>query len=108
VENFGAVTETDLPSAVAVLRQRLLGSHETRGRHPYLSKMMFDVPMLHSASRRPRAAELADILIRPDVQSIGMVEWKAFDRAIEAGYRAAVDALSTLDANDRTLLYPHE
>jgi len=42
------------------------------------------------------------------VQSVGMVEWKAFDRAIEAGYRATVDALAACEAGDRALLRFHE
>ena len=108
VENFGPVTDDVLPSTGALLRQRLLGKREARGRYPFLSRMMFDVPTLYSASRQQRSAELADFLIRPDVQSVGMVEWKAFDRAIEAGYRATVDALAACEASDRALLHFHE
>jgi predicted acylesterase/phospholipase RssA len=35
----------------------------------------------------------ADIVIRPDVGSIPMLSFKAVDRAIEAGYRAGMDAV---------------
>jgi len=108
VENFGPLAETALPGIFDLLRQRLLGKREARGRYPFLSRMMFDVPTLYSASRQQRSAEFVDLLIRPDVLSVGMVEWKAFDRAIEAGYRAAVLALSSLDASDRARLHPHD
>jgi NTE family protein len=34
-----------------------------------------------------------DLLIQPPLKDVGMLNWKAFDIAVEAGYRSAVEAL---------------
>jgi NTE family protein len=39
------------------------------------------------------AHEATDVLIQPDVSGIEIRDWGAYDQAVEAGYRAAIDAL---------------
>ena len=34
-----------------------------------------------------------DLLIEPAMAAVGMLDWKYFDAAVEAGYRGAIDAL---------------
>jgi NTE family protein len=46
----------------------------------------------HAKLERQRAA--ADLLITPAVTDIGIMDWKTFPRAVDAGYRAAVAALT--------------
>jgi len=42
------------------------------------------------------AREATDVLIQPDVSKIEIRDWKAYDQAVELGYRAAVEALDKL------------
>lgn len=42
------------------------------------------------------AREATDVLIQPDVSGIEIRDWKAYDQAVEAGYRAAAAALDKL------------
>ncbi len=39
------------------------------------------------------AREATDVLIQPDVSSIEIRDWRAYDEAVEAGYRATIEAL---------------
>jgi NTE family protein len=39
---------------------------------------------------------LADVLLRPPLANVDLLNWQAFDRAIEAGYDHARSVLSTL------------
>jgi NTE family protein len=52
---------------------------------------------LGSAQRR----KLADLLLRPDLHTVGLFDWQQFDRAIEIGYRHARDALRNLETAPR-------
>ena len=42
------------------------------------------------------AREATDVLVLPEVAGIEIRDWKAYDRAVEAGYQATRDALSKL------------
>jgi NTE family protein len=39
----------------------------------------------------------ADLLLRPPLESVDLLDWRACDRAIDAGYRHAIDALERAD-----------
>jgi NTE family protein len=39
----------------------------------------------------------ADILFKPPLESVDLLDWQACDRAIEVGYRHAVEKLKHLD-----------
>ncbi|MDA0706618.1 MAG: hypothetical protein O2907_01355 [Proteobacteria bacterium] len=40
--------------------------------------------------------EQSSILLTPDLEGIDMLDWKAFDRAIEAGYRSTVERIDEI------------
>jgi NTE family protein len=42
------------------------------------------------------AREATDVLVQPDVSGIEIRDWKAYDQAVEAGYRATLAALDKL------------
>jgi NTE family protein len=41
---------------------------------------------------------LATVLIKPDVHGVELRDWRAFDEAVESGYRAAMDSAKALEA----------
>ncbi|HEX7371076.1 MAG TPA: patatin-like phospholipase family protein [Rhodanobacteraceae bacterium] len=54
--------------------------------------------MVNSESGSARRRELADQLLRPDMQKIGLFDWHEFDRAIEIGYRYTREVLASVPA----------
>jgi NTE family protein len=49
--------------------------------------------MVNSVSSAAAQRSLADVLLKPPLTNIDLLEWHAFDRAIEAGYEHTVRAL---------------
>ncbi|MBN8737645.1 MAG: patatin-like phospholipase family protein [Xanthomonadales bacterium] len=49
--------------------------------------------MVNSEIGSVQRRKLANLLLRPDMQRIGLFDWHEFDRAIEIGYRCTRDAL---------------
>ena len=45
--------------------------------------------MVNSATNSIARRELSDLLLQPPLEQIDMLDWRAFDRAIDAGYRYA-------------------
>jgi NTE family protein len=57
--------------------------------------------MINSASSTAAQRELADVLLKPPLANVDLLNWRAFDRAIQAGYDYARAALETLPAIPR-------
>lgn len=86
---FGPVT-TDAPPHPWQIVASFLGLRRGKmPKVPYIGGMMYRAPMLYSESRQQKSAELADILVRPELSSVGHFEWGAIDQAIDIGYRCA-------------------
>ena len=72
--------------------------HERTGaespRVPSIMETLTRATILGSGERSERNRKLATLVISPEAQDIGLREFKALDRAIEAGYEAASAALS--------------
>jgi NTE family protein len=49
--------------------------------------------MINSAASTIAQRELADLVLKPPLERIDLLDWKAFDRAIELGYRYASEVL---------------
>ena len=74
---------------------RWLRSGQWRNGPPIVSLLMRAATV--STSRELAAArEATDVLILPDVSGIEIRDWGAFDKAVEAGYRATLEALDSL------------
>ncbi len=64
-----------------------------RRRMPGIGAILLRAGMVNAESEADSRRELATRVIAPDMQGIGLLDFKAFDRVIEAGYRATVQAL---------------
>jgi NTE family protein len=71
----------------------LWAERRTRQRRPGAFAILIRAGMVNSETGSARRRELADLVLRPDMQEIGMFDWHHFDRAIEIGYRNTRDAL---------------
>jgi NTE family protein len=49
--------------------------------------------MINSAASTIAQRELADLILKPPLERIDLLDWRAFDRAIELGYRYASEML---------------
>jgi NTE family protein len=62
---------------------------------PTITETLARATVLGSVERAERNRELALLVVTPDVQAIGLREWSALDRAVEAGWLAATRTLET-------------
>jgi NTE family protein len=68
----------------------------TRGKRfrvPDLPSIVFQATLLGNHEEHAKALADADVLFRPKVRKIGFLDWGAFDRAVEIGYRHARECL---------------
>ena len=87
-----AETEEGPVVAVDVIR-RLDEGARMEPAYPTITETLARATVLGSVERAERNRSLARLVITPDVQSIGLRQWSALEQAIEAGRRAAVEAL---------------
>ena len=73
-------------------RLRLIRS----GRAPNILRLLLSAGSINTKRVTATNREQSNILLRPDVQSIDMLNWKAFDRAIEAGYRSTIERIDEI------------
>jgi NTE family protein len=66
-----------------------------RGRKQRINilQILWRAGMVNSAANTIARRELSDLLLQPPLAEIDMLNWRAFDRAIEAGYRYAQQRL---------------
>ena len=51
--------------------------------------------MINSAANTAAVREYSDLLLQPSLIDVDLLNWQAFDRAVEAGYRYAVEHLAS-------------
>jgi NTE family protein len=70
------------------------GSPSGAGEHPRLKEVLVRAISLGGVDALNAARSAADLLITPEVGDVGMLDFRQLDRVIEAGRRAARDAIS--------------
>jgi NTE family protein len=70
----------------------LLHRHDDRD-WPWLVPTLTRAAMINSEEISARCHALADLLIAPLLEHIGLLDWKDWSRAVEAGYREAMRVL---------------
>jgi NTE family protein len=85
---------TDVPGGWTLLWDRLRGSKRRRFQIPSLLNLLVATSTLGSDQKMSQLAVDVDVLFEPNVGHFGMLEWKAFDRLFEEGYRQAREVLA--------------
>jgi NTE family protein len=67
-----------------------------RPRRPSILQILMRSGMVNSASATAARRELSDFLLQPPLADVDLLAWRAFDRAIAAGYRHARERLEAL------------
>jgi NTE family protein len=60
-----------------------------------IMKILLRAGMLNRAATAISQRELADILLKPPLERVDLLDWRAFERTIEIGYRHAAHVLET-------------
>lgn len=82
-----------LPTPWQLLRDRLRPKRQRRYRLPSLANYLMNVTALTGTARQRAAAAQADLLLRPALPRIGMLQWSRYDEAVRVGYDTARRAL---------------
>lgn len=68
------------------------------GRAPNILQLLLRAGSMSTNRVTAANREQSSILLTPDLAGIDMLDWKAFDRAIEAGYRSALERIDEITA----------
>jgi NTE family protein len=85
----------EIPSSAKLLWDRLKG-RKRRYKLPTLGAFLMGTTILYSESRRDQARQAVDIYVNPNLARVGLLEWNAFDRIVDIGYRDAKELLAGL------------
>jgi len=76
-----------------------LMSWSRRARHlPNIFQILWRAGMVNSSAMTAAHREKTDLLLQPPLAQIDMLNWKAFEKAIDAGYEYAARRLEALPA----------
>jgi NTE family protein len=93
------IQEVDLPPL-----WKLLGWFRRNKQRPTILQILIRAGMVNAETATMAGRRLSDLLLQPPLATIDLLHWKAFDRAIDAGYRHAAARLLALDAPTRARL----
>jgi NTE family protein len=88
----------EIPSSAVLLRQRITG--QIKYRVPSIVNILMNSIVLSSDSQARRLSGSVDLFFRPDVKTIGFIQWEAYQEAVDIGYQYASKALEGIDAGD--------
>ena len=99
--NLGDNPSTQHMEIPNMKKQILHGLFKTKDEYnlPSIIEMVMLSTTANSQSRQNQAEKMVDVLIRPDVSEFGLLEWTAFEKVVESGYNAAMEALSSFKHN---------
>jgi NTE family protein len=60
---------------------------------PSIVKILLRSALVNSESATARQREVADLVFRPPASGIDLLDWQSMDRAIEIGYRHALEVI---------------
>jgi NTE family protein len=89
-----ASEETDVP-----LPWQLLRWTKARRRCPSIFQILWRAGMVNSTASTIAHRAQSDLILQPSLAGVDMLNWDAFDRAIQAGYEYAVKKLEELPAD---------
>jgi NTE family protein len=96
--DFGRRLDMDaMPSAFELLRDRLRPRSKQRYRRlPTMPETMMISSFITSLSRQEDQRRFADLVFRPSLPKMGLLDWHRFDEVVEAGRRHAAEVLASM------------
>jgi NTE family protein len=93
----------EIPGSWTLAWDKLTGSRR-QYRVPSLMSTLMNATTLYSASREQFSESMTDLEFKLHLPSVGILDWHAFDHAVDVGYR---NAAKTLAAMPREELAPY-
>ena len=93
----------EIPGTWGLLCDRFRARKKQRYKLPTLGAVLMGTQILYSESRREQSRQSADIYLNPELAGIGLLDWKAFDRIVDIGYRHAKEVLSRMPEQELAL-----
>jgi NTE family protein len=104
-QHTGPVVGVDVTRALGITPEELAGPRELipwlmsgqAKKGPPIASILMRSATVGTRREVANRGENVDLLVLPDMHEVEIRDWKAFDRATEAGYRATVEALQSLE-----------
>ncbi len=77
---------------------KVMAWFRSKKRRLNIFQILWRAGMVNSAAATMAHREQTDLLLTPPLETLDMLNWKGFDRAIEAGYRYTIEKLRDLPA----------
>jgi hypothetical protein len=65
-----------------------------REKHVNIFQVLGRAGMINSTANTAAVREHSDVLLQPPLGNLDLLNWQAFDRTVEAGYRYACEKLA--------------
>ena len=116
-DGIAHITALDIRADIALLTTaeesatpplwRLLLQRRQDIRRPGLVSTLVRAGMVNGETASEQRRERADLLITPPLEHIGMLDWKDWQRAIDAGYRHTIEVLEARARSGTTTVTMH-
>jgi NTE family protein len=90
----GALNFAKVPGTWALLTDRWRAKSKRRYPLPSLLTTLMAANTLNSEQNTTAVIQDVDILFRPDVARFGLLEWKSYDKLVNAGYEHASEVVA--------------
>jgi NTE family protein len=94
----------EVPGPLSLLFDRLRPWSKRRYKLPTLGAILMETSIMYSTSRQGIARQSVDLYINPELTRIGLLDWTAFDRTVEIGYKKTREVLESLPKETLDLL----
>ena len=84
---------TDLESTEVPSPWNIPGWLKARRSRINIMQILWRAGMINSTATTVGQREQTDLLLRPPLEGIDMLDWQSFDRAVDLGYRHAAETL---------------
>ena len=64
---------------------------------PGIFSLLVRAGTVNSAAKAVAGRGQVDLLLEPPLEAIDMLDWRAFDRAVEVGYRYTMETLEKME-----------
>ena len=95
------IDHDEMPSTLALLRDRLRPASQRRYRLPSLPTYLMTVTGLYSMSRQSLAQQLCDLYFHPALDRVGMLQWNRIDQIVQRGYAHGQQVIGAMGEADR-------
>jgi NTE family protein len=95
----------EIPGSWTLAWDKLTGSRR-QYRVPSLMSTLMNATTLYSASREQFSESMTDLEFKLHLPSVGILDWHAFDHAVDVGYRNAARTLAAMPREELATLRP--